>query len=94
MVSGWSKMFTVPLKLEGQSEAELIVYGSRELTLLRNLADSTFSEGGLNESWEEQTSGPGLSCTAPWHPWSWRCRWNNSSSMQASDRERFNVGQS
>lgn len=63
MVSGWSKMFIVPLRLEGQSEAELMVYGSRELTLLRNLAESTFSEGGLNESGKSrQVARPGLHC--------------------------------
>lgn len=38
MVSGWSKMSIVPLKLKRQTEAELIAYVSRGLTLLRNLA--------------------------------------------------------
>lgn len=40
--------------MRGKSEAELIVYVNREWTLLRNLAESTFSEGEL-KSQEEQT---------------------------------------
>lgn len=67
MVSGWSKMFIVPLKLKGQSEAELIAYVSRGLTLLRNLAAPTFGEGGLSESGESRRAAvPELYCT--WHP--------------------------
>lgn len=36
-------------------------------------------------------SGPSLSCKTLWCPWSWRCGWSNSSSMQASDGEQFSV---
>lgn len=86
MVSGWSKVFTeYSSNSRGKREAELTACVSRESTLLRNLAESTFSEGGFNES-ERADCGPCLSCTTLWHPWSWRCRWSNSSSMQASDR--------
>lgn len=61
-----------------------IAYVSKESTLLRNLEESTFSEGGLND--KEGQTGPRLSCTTVWHPGSWRCGWSSSSSMQASDR--------
>lgn len=36
-------------------------------------------------------SSPCLSCKTLWRPWSWRCGWNNPSSMQASAGERFNI---
>lgn len=80
-----------PSNSRGQSEAELIAYVSRGSTLLRNLAESTFSEGGL-QGRADKWPVPELYCTLA--PWSWRCRWNNSGSMQASDREQVNVGQS
>lgn len=56
MVSEWSKVFTeYSSNLRGEREAELIAYVSRESTLLRNLAESTFSKGGLRKSQEGQT---------------------------------------